>query len=108
MAKGLPSVAQMALPAFQQALLAGCSDNDAGVATLLRLIACVQDTNLYHRGGSSGASFAALSAQKLLAKNPYPCIEDVEELDDAFIARNLSPGGCADLLAVTYFLYCFF
>ena len=28
-----------------------------------------------------------------------------EALDDAFIARNLSPGGCADLLAVTYFLH---
>ena len=29
----------------------------------------------------------------------------VESMDDAFIAKNLSPGGCADLLAVTYFLY---
>ena len=26
------------------------------------------------------------------------------QLDDAFIARRLSPGGCADLLAATYFL----
>ena len=26
-------------------------------------------------------------------------------IDDHFIARNLSPGGCADLLAVTYFLH---
>lgn len=26
-------------------------------------------------------------------------------LADAFIKQNLSPGGCADLLAVTYFLY---
>ena len=27
-----------------------------------------------------------------------------EELDDLFIAQNLSAGGCADLLAATFFL----
>ena len=31
--------------------------------------------------------------------------EELEQLDQAFIARNLSPGGCADLLAITYFLW---
>ena len=29
----------------------------------------------------------------------------VEALDREMIRRNLSPGGCADLLAVTYFLH---
>lgn len=33
---------------------------------------------------------------------PHPALET---LDDAFISRNLSPGGCADLLAATYFLH---
>ena len=31
--------------------------------------------------------------------------EAVEALDREMIRRNLSPGGCADLLAVTYFLH---
>ena len=32
-------------------------------------------------------------------------MEAIRRLDTAFIERNLSPGGCADLLAVTLFLY---
>ena len=28
----------------------------------------------------------------------------IEEMDDEFIKRRLSPGGSADLLAITYFL----
>jgi len=29
----------------------------------------------------------------------------IEQLDQEFIQKNLSPGGSADLLAVTYFLH---
>lgn len=68
------------------------------------LIAEVKDTNLYHRGGVEGAEFAANAARALLRENESPRLEQIEALDDAFIARNLSPGGCADLLAVTYFV----
>lgn len=34
-----------------------------------------------------------------------PTIEDVEALDCRFIKQNISPGGCADLLAITFMLY---
>ncbi len=104
-AAGLPSVASIGLPIYKKALQAGLSANDAGTITLLHLIANVADTNLYHRGGSDGAAYAADTARALLTKNCYPSAEQIEALDDAFISRNLSPGGCADLLAVTYFLY---
>lgn len=104
-AEGLPSVRNIGLPYFQQALAEGFSKNDAGVYTLLRLIANVTDTNLRHRGGEVGARWAAKAARELLSASPYPAIRQLEMLDDGFIARNLSPGGCADLLAVTYFLY---
>ena len=36
---------------------------------------------------------------------PQTHAEAVRELDRAMIQRNLSPGGCADLLAASYFLY---
>ena len=101
MAAGLPSVKNIALPAFHAALSNGMSRNDAGALALLHLIAEVRDTNLWHRGGPEGAAYAANTARALL---PYPTAQQLESLDDAFIARNLSPGGCADLLAVTYFL----
>ena len=102
LAAGLPSVMNTSLPADEQLLSDGHSQNDAGAITLLHLIAQVQDTNLYHRGGCEGAAWAANAAKALL---PRPTVSQLEELDDAFIARNLSPGGCADLLAVTYFLH---
>ncbi len=101
-AAGLPAVANIGLPVFDDCLKKGLSPNDAGAVTLVHLIAHVEDTNLYHRGGAAGAAFAADSAHALL---PDPTIAQIEKLDDAFMSRNLSPGGCADLLAATYFLH---
>ena len=103
-AEGLPSVRNIGLPRFQQFLADGFSENDAGSYTLLHLIANVTDTNLYKRGGEAGAQWAAKATSELLSATKYPSIQQIEALDDEFIARNLSPGGCADLLAATYFL----
>lgn len=105
LAGGLPSVVNAGLPAFKNALKAGLSPNDAGCIALIHLITCVEDTTLYHRGGVEGAQFAAERARRLLAETPHPSTEQIAALDDAFIQKNLSPGGCADLLAATYFLY---
>jgi holo-ACP synthase/triphosphoribosyl-dephospho-CoA synthase len=104
-ASGLPSISHIALPCYQKALAEGLSSNDAGTVALLHLIAQVEDTNLYHRGGKEGAHWASEAAYALIKYHPYPSPAQIEALDDAFISRNLSPGGCADLLAVTYFLH---
>lgn len=100
--EGLPAVANIALPALEEGIAKGLSFNDAAACALVRLIAQVEDTNLYHRGGDRGAAFAKESAKELGA---FPTIAQIEALDDAFITRNLSPGGCADLLAATCFLH---
>jgi len=104
MAAGLPSIVNIALPAYQNALAQGMSQNDAGVYTLLHLIANVQDTNLYHRGGVKGAQFAQNAAKALLQNGSYT-MQQVFDMDTAFMMRGLSPGGCADLLAATYLLH---
>ena len=57
------------------------------------------------RGGRDAARVAADSVAALLDANPSPSMKAVAALDDAFIARNLSPGGCADLLAIACFLH---
>ena len=41
----------------------------------------------------------------LLAETPYPDRDALAALDDRFIAENLSPGGSADLLALTWLLH---
>ena len=104
-AEGLPSVRNIGLPVYEKGLELGLSPNDAGVATLLHLIAGVEDTTLYHRGGREGTAWAKETVKALLAQAAYPATDLLEQLDDAFIERNLSAGGCADLLAVTYFLH---
>ena len=101
-AAGFPAIRDISLPAFTKALSQGKNQNDAAVIALIHLIAQVEDTNLYHRGGSEGAAFAKAAAKALL---PDPEMGVVERLDAQFISRNLSPGGCADLLAATLFLH---
>lgn len=104
---GYKSVLKFGLPCYKNLINKGIEKNDAGSVTLLHLIANVDDTNLYHRGGIEGARYAANAAKNLLSDSQVPTKEEIELLDDDFIRRNLSPGGCADLLAITYFLYNF-
>ena len=101
-ADGLPSVITIGLPMLRNAQ--NLTQEHAAACALLYLIAHVEDTNLYHRGGEEGAAFAKRSVQALLAKNSFPSKEEIEALDQLFIQKNLSPGGCADLLAATLFL----
>ena len=49
----------------------------------------------------------AAELQALLAADPYPDEAALAALDDRFIAERLSPGGSADLLALTYLLHFF-
>lgn len=102
---GFPAVRDIGLPMLQQALEKGFSFNDAGAITLLHLIAATDDTNLIHRGGREKQLQVKQQIADLLESNPFPSMDVIEELDKQFIRENLSPGGSADLLALTYFLY---
>lgn len=104
-ASGFKSIKNISLPTYKKALYDGLSHNDSGVVSLLHLIANVKDTNLYSRGGEDGTIFAQEYVKRLLDKYQYPPKKEIEKADDEFIKRNLSPGGCADLLAITYFIY---
>lgn len=102
-ALGLPSVANIGLPVFATSLNRYFDRNRAGVMTLLHLIANVEDTNMISRGGIDGAKAGAEKVRELLKTEVT--LEAVEELNRWFVERNLSPGGCADLLAAVYFIH---
>lgn len=72
---------------------------------LLTLLAETEDTNLLYRGGPEGLAFVQQEAAVILAGPPEDYALRLEVLDDQCIARNLSPGGCADLLALGLLLY---
>lgn len=67
----------------------------------------VEDTNVLGRGGTSGLAFMRASARKIQSSGGAGTSQGRAELGrtaGSFRARGLSPGGCADLLAVTLFL----
>lgn len=85
----------------------GASDERALFEALLQLMAHNDDTNLVSRGGMQGLRFVQSEARGLL-EGPCPGmavrVAQLTALDELLIARNLSPGGSADLLAVSWFL----
>jgi holo-ACP synthase/triphosphoribosyl-dephospho-CoA synthase len=105
-AAGFPTVRQYGLPVLQQALAAGHSKNDAGVAALLAMLAHADDTNMTRRGGRAALDAIHADLQAFFASTPAVSVtlEKAAALDREFISRNISPGGTADLLAVTFFL----
>ncbi len=69
---------------------------------LLRLFAINPDSNLVSRGGMDGLRYVQKYAQTLLAEGWDRAA--LERMDCALMARNLSPGGSADLLSVAWVL----
>ena len=61
-------------------------------------MANVRDANIIRRGGMEAQQWVMEQAKDA-------AVSDLRGMNEAFIRRNLSPGGSADLLAVTYFLH---
>jgi len=107
-ASGFRSVYEVGWPALRQGRSLRPDDPDAPpVQACFALIAAVWDTNLLHRGGADGIHYASVAASSFLSQGgvgaPYWRAR-AAEVHAAFVARRLSPGGCADLLAMTLFV----
>lgn len=108
-ASGFPTLRAVALPAFRRALAAGLDTETAGLWCLLRVIAETADTNMIKRGGRELAErmrAETASAVRTLDGdlNADRIKETARRLDERFTALGLSPGGCADILAITCFI----
>lgn len=107
-AAGFPAVRVLGLPALRRGRKLAPGDPVAArIECLFALMAELDDTNLLHRGGSEGLRFARRSAQDFLDAGGVGAPdwrERAMNLHRAFMAARLSPGGAADLLAVTLFL----
>ena len=101
-ADGFPSVFTIVLPALRAARRAGLDERGARLQALMTSIAEVEDTNLLYRGGPSGLAHAQRAARAFLASGGAFRDDRDQMLRDigrGFVARRLSPGGSADLLA---------
>lgn len=112
---GFPSLSSVSMTAFTSTLevLGGKTEisedvwNRACLQTLLSLMAQVEDTNVIHRGGMEAALYVREQAQKALLDGGAVTDgwqERLSSMNQDFIEKNISPGGCADLLALTVFL----
>ncbi len=87
-----------------------CRENGieyARISTFLSIMRELDDTNLVHRGGLDGLNYAQSRDHEILAvygQDKPRLYSEVLLLHRQFIRRNLSPGGCADILAAVIFL----
>lgn len=103
-AAGFPG-ARLALNALDQCLGRGFSWNAACCGALCALMAQTEDTNLLHRGGREGLAYVRRQAGDIWANlgSEEEFLGRMKALDRELIRRNLSPGGCADLLSAALF-----
>lgn len=72
------------------------------IKLLFLIIGDLDDTNIYHRKGKQIAEKVKEKAKSLL--NNFS-LSEVEKLNKEFIKENISPGGAADMLSLTLFVY---
>ena len=109
---GFSSVFEAGYPALLESLNLGLSENTALIRTLLILMTKTEDSNAVHRGGKEGLCFMRRQAVEILQEDfrgaEEKVLERVRAFDRACIKKNLSPGGSADLLALTVMLHSLF
>lgn len=104
---GYPILREVGLPTLRHALAAGLPREAALCHTLMRLVAHVDDLNLLHRGGADGLAWARAQARAFIAAGGAFAPgwhTQLAVIGEGFVARRLSPGGSADLLACSWFL----
>lgn len=96
-----PHIRKYSLPVFKKSLTQFDYET-AKIHSFLALMANLDDTCLLHRGGLEGLNYAKKYAAKVFTTGK---LDELETMNERFKERNLSPGGSADLLAATIYLY---
>ncbi|WP_081296945.1 triphosphoribosyl-dephospho-CoA synthase CitG [Gilliamella sp. App4-10] len=104
---GYATVRNISLPIFEEMQNSGYDEESCLLQAMLHLLAYNQDTNVVSRGGLDGLTFVQKQAKKLINQGGIIHPDgrhNLYQLDTELIKRNLSPGGSADLIAITWFL----
>ncbi|KRG51754.1 triphosphoribosyl-dephospho-CoA synthase MdcB [Stenotrophomonas beteli] len=106
-AAGYPVLRELGVPTLRHALNEGLPRDAALCQTLMQLVAHIDDLNLLHRGGTDGLHWAQQQARGFLRGGGAFASgwqARLRGIGERFVARRLSPGGSADLLACSWFL----
>ena len=102
-----PHVIHYGLPKLKERRMAGCSEQVGQLDALLAMMARLDDTCVLYRGGEEALFVVKSGAEAVLASGGYAYAsgrQRLRQLDRELIARHISPGGSADLMAATIFL----
>lgn len=99
---GVPTAIDAACAGYADAIERWADIPDSHIR-LLTIMSEMADSNVFHRGGPSGDTFIRQRSRDLLTKAGN-CTLELEKFDRECIERNISPGGSADMLALTYFI----
>lgn len=108
--QGYPSVINLALPVLYQGIVQKRNWNKIKLQTLLTLMSNIQDSNVLSRGNPEILKQVQKEANDFLEKGgaySENAMHELMQMDEDYIRRNISAGGCADLLATTIFLEMF-
>lgn len=106
--QGFPSVFETALPGLRSALARGADTEHALLHAFFLLLAVTTDTNVLFRGGAEGLQFIQMQAAEFLERGSVFAAgwqAHAQALHRRCSERNLSPGGCADLLSAAWFVH---
>ena len=104
---GFPSVRLAALPRMRELESCGYKREEAALDALIGLYATVEDSTVLHRRGIDGLTLLRQEAHCFLKAGGminHCAYHHLKEMNTLFISENISPGGCADLIALTFFL----
>ncbi len=106
---GFPSVFEVGLPALEKALGQNFGLHQSLMIVLVSLMSVVEDTTILWRAPDlETLEWVQDRSIQILASNQLGNLnwqETMDELNQEFVARNISPGGSADLVAVTWYYY---
>jgi len=104
---GFQTVFTAAIPELRKYKKSDMSQNDLFINILLKIMTTCEDSNIISRHNPKTLTEVQELARKFIDSGGMyqdKGIEAIKKMDRYFIERNISPGGSADLLAVSIFL----
>lgn len=105
---GLPTVLEIGLPMYEDALYYNLPTPEALCHSLMGIMTRVEDTTVVNRCGLEGLMFMRRLAEIAVEIGGMRTVEGKEfihDLERVFEESNISPGGAADLLAITVMIH---
>jgi triphosphoribosyl-dephospho-CoA synthase len=102
-----PHVTEIGIPALKQARQAGQSESASRLVALLSIMATLEDTSVLYCSGGKDSEMVKKGARSVIAAGGPGTLGGaaaLRDLESELLARRISPGGSADLLAATLFL----